>query len=43
MLNLVRFIVIGCFMIITAVITLPLLLLSITETHNVPQDAFISF
>ncbi len=43
MLNLVRFIVMGCFMIMTAVITLPLLSLSITETRNVSQDAFISF
>lgn len=43
MLNLVRFIVIGRFMIMSAVITLPLLSLSITETHNVSQDAFISF
>lgn len=43
MLNLVWFIVIGYFMIMTAVITPPLLSLSITETHNVPQDAFISF
>lgn len=39
----IRFIVMGCFTIMTAVITLPLLSLSITQTPNVYRGTLILF